>query len=151
MTDNTREQAGEHPRTWRWNEDGSAVAGTFVRLDEASTEYGQKAILVLDVDGVERSVWLFEAAVASKLREALEKRSSGDFTVGERIEIHRGAEKIESGNGRKYWPFKVIFKDEPRRSAAEILGLTSKPDAEPELSAEPSPVSAIGNDDDLPY
>jgi hypothetical protein len=141
---NEHSKPNDHPMTWRW-EDGSTVAGTYVRMDEASTDYGRKAILVLDVDGAERSVWLFDQAVASKLREQLEQRTTGDFTVGERIEIRRGTEKVESGAGRRYCPYWVLFPDAPRRSASDILGAsnTSSPaeTAEPELPAS----------DDIPF
>jgi hypothetical protein len=79
-------------------------------MDEAATDYGRSAIVVLDIDGEERSVWLFEAAFVSKFREELAKRPSGDFTAGERVEIDRGTEKVESANGRNYWPYRVRFE-----------------------------------------
>jgi hypothetical protein len=145
MTENSKSL--EHPQTWRWDEDGNTVAGTYVRMDEASTEYGRKAILVLKVDAAERSVWLFDQAVASKLREQLGQRPGGDFAEGERIEIRRGSEKVESSNGRRYWPYAVNFPDAPKRSASDILGTTNTP-AEPTTASEPElPVG----DDPLPF
>ena len=62
-------KASSHPTSWRWDTDGHAVRGTYVRMDEAATDYGRKAIVVLDVAGEERSVWLFEAATVSKFRD----------------------------------------------------------------------------------
>src|SRR5438034_1020679 len=103
------------PVTWRWDEHGHTIHGLYVRMDEAVTDYGRKAILVLDVDGEERSIWLFDSALVSKFQEQLATRATGDFTPGERILIERGAEKVESANGRRYWPYKVRFPDAPKR------------------------------------
>lgn len=133
-------KASSHPTSWRWDTDGHAVRGTYVRMDEAATDYGRKAIVVLDVAGEERSVWLFEAATVSKFRDQLAKRPSGDFTAGERVEIERGAEKIESANNRGYWPYRVRFPDAPQRSAGDIPGVGAT-SSEPELSA----------DDEIPF
>jgi hypothetical protein len=129
-----------HPASWRWDEDGTSIRGTYVRMDEAATDYGRKAIVVLTVDGQERSIWLFEAALVSKFQEEIAKRNSGDFTVGERIEIDRGGEKVESANGRKYWPYKVRFPDAPKRSAGDILGVGAAPSE-----------SELPPDDEIPF
>ena len=128
-------KTSSRPTTWRWDEHGHPIRGTYVRMDEAATDYGRSAIVVLDVDGEERSVWLFEAAIVSKFRDELAKRPSGDFTAGERVEIDRGAEKVESANGRSYWPYRVRFPDAPKRSAGDILGVGTTP-SEPELPAD---------------
>ena len=133
-------KGSSHPTSWRWDEDGHAVRGTCVRMDEAATDYGRSAIVVLDVAGEERSVWLFEAAIVSKFRDELAKRPSGDFTVGEGVEIDRGAEKVESANGRSYWPYRVRFPDAPQLSAGDILGVGTAP-SEPGLPA----------DDEIPF
>ncbi len=151
MSDDTREQAGAHPRSWLWSEDGSTITGTYVRMDTGPSDYGERAIIVLNVDGEDRSLWLNETALVAKFRDELARRTSGDFEPGERITASRGAAKVESANGRGYWPCPVTFHDAPRRSAAEILGISIKPDAEPELSAEPAPLTATGTDDGIPY
>jgi hypothetical protein len=53
------------------------VAGTYVRMSNASTDYGRKAIVVLNVDGEEHSVWLFETALVSKFKDELAERPTG--------------------------------------------------------------------------
>jgi hypothetical protein len=85
---------------------GDSVDGTFVRLERGTTRSGEpRAIAVLKVDGVERSLWLHETALRAKFRD-LQPES------GERITIAKGAEKKQSENGeRSYWPFVVEASD----------------------------------------
>src|SRR5829696_8026424 len=101
------------PRSWRWDEDGRRVEGTFVRMDRGPTEYGQRPIVVLDVGGVERSVWLNTDVVKAKFRDELVRRGGRRFDVGERLSVERAAEKKTSAAGRDYWPFWVKFPDAP--------------------------------------
>jgi hypothetical protein len=133
----TESHDSDYPRSWRWDEDGLRIAGTYVEMNEGPSEYGRRAICVLQVGGERRSLWLTQEALISKFREELERRELTDFTVGERIEVERGAEKKQSANGRGYWPFTVRFPDAPHKSAAELLG----------SSAEPADAQA----DDLPF
>ena len=116
----------DYPRSWRWDEDGLRIAGTYVEMNEGPSEYGRRAICVLEVDGERRSLWLTQEALISKFRDELERRELADFTAGERIEVERGAEKKQSANGRGYWPFAVRFPDAPHKSAAELLGTSEK-------------------------
>jgi hypothetical protein len=133
------------PATWRWDEHGRTVHGVYVRMDEAATDYGRKPIIVLDVDGEERSVWLFDTALVSKFQDQLGTRPTRDFTVGERIRIERGEEKVESAGGRRYWPYRVKFPDAPKRSASDILGV----DAPSTIEIEPD--SDASGDDEIPF
>jgi hypothetical protein len=132
----------EYPRNWRWEEDGDTLAGTFVEITEGPTSYGDKPIVVLEVDGERRSIWLFETAVQNRFADEVRKRASGDLTVGERITIVRG-EMVTSGTGRNYRAFKVRFPDRPKRKASEILGA---PTHEPE-----PPANESEDDDELPF
>lgn len=132
------DETTEFPRTWRFDEDGLRIAGIYLRMDEGPSEYGRKAICVLLVEDEERSVWLAQEALISKFRDELERRSKPDSKAGERIVIERGAEKKESANGRKYWPFRVSFPDAPQRSARDILQADDEPD-------EPA------TDDEIPF
>jgi len=93
------------PRYWDWDEDGLTAAGTYVKIDSAATQFGTKAIIVLEIDGEERSVWVNQEALRSKLGAELERRKARDFNLGERLIIRRGAEKKMSANDRNYWPF----------------------------------------------
>jgi hypothetical protein len=112
----------KYPRAWRWDEDGLTVSGTYVRVDEAATEYGLKAMLVLRVGNEEVAIWLAQA-LRSQIAKELSRRGSDDFEAGEAMTVTRGTEQKESSAGRSYWPFTVTFADAPRRAVAEILGL----------------------------
>jgi hypothetical protein len=119
------EQADEiqYPAAWIFDEDGSTVAGTFVKFDEGRTkEYGKKVICVVLVGGVERSVWLSQLALFSKFKDELESRVSKTLEPGERIVVKRGAEKVKGKNDRSYWPFVVAFPDAPERSTSDLFG-----------------------------
>jgi hypothetical protein len=117
----TTEATDAFPAYWDWKADGLTVEGTFVRMDQRPTAYGPKPILILDVDGVERSVWVNTNALRSKLAGELQRRKARNFDVGERVVIRRGAEKTTSANDRNYWPFQVKFPDGPELDAASIL------------------------------
>jgi hypothetical protein len=134
------------PRTWDWGEDGDRVEGTFVRFDEAPTRgYGYKPILILGVDGEDRTVWLFHDALLNKFREEVVRRQRGDLEAGERVEIVRAGDKVSESSGRTYTDYKVMFPDRPARSGAEILGARDKP-AENSTAEKPD-----GEDDGLPF
>jgi hypothetical protein len=119
------EQADEiqYPAAWVFDEDGSTVAGTFVKFDQGRTkEYGKKVIVVLLVGGVERSVWLSQLALFSKFKDELESRPSKTLEPGERVLVQRGGEKVKGKNDRSYWPFVVAFPDAPERSTSDLFG-----------------------------
>jgi hypothetical protein len=103
-----------------WNEDGLTVSGGYVRLDEGPSVYGLTPIVVLDVNGTERGIWLAQTALRQQFADELARRGERDFLPGERITIERGAEKMK-GTRYSYSPFSVIFADAPRRDAASIL------------------------------
>jgi hypothetical protein len=120
------EQTGEavYPAAWIFDEDGATVAGTFVKFDQGRTkEYGKKVICVLEVGGVERSVWLSQMALFSKFKDELESRPSKTLQPGERVVVQRGAEKVKGKTSdRSYWPFVVAFPDAPERSTSDLFG-----------------------------
>jgi hypothetical protein len=112
-----------YPAAWIFDEDGPTVAGAFVKFAEGRTrEYGKKVICVLDVGGVERSVWLSQMALFSKFKDELESRPSKTLEPGERVVVQRGDEKVKGKNDRSYWPFVVVFPDAPERSTADMFG-----------------------------
>jgi hypothetical protein len=126
----------DYPRSWRFDEDGLRIAGTYVEMNEGPSEYGRRAICVLQVGDEKRSLWLTQDALIAKFREELERRDLADFTTGERIVVERAAEKKQSSNGRGYWPFTVRFPDTPHKSAAELLGASAERD-EPQTDDVP--------------
>jgi hypothetical protein len=123
-TETVEAESAEYPKSWLWAEDGNLISGRFLRFDEGSTrDYGSKPIVVLDVDGQERSIWLTTSVLFNRFRDELERRASKRLEVGERIVIERSAEQVESENGRKYWPFKILFPDRPTKSEVELFDL----------------------------
>lgn len=141
--DSTQDTESPHPRSWRWDDDGRTISGTYERVDSAESEYGRRAIVVINVNGESRSLWLNETALASKFRDELASRAARDFTAGERITVTKGAKKVEGGNGRAYWPFSVVFADAPKRSAAELLGVDAPQDTAASTAGE--------GDDEVPF
>jgi hypothetical protein len=119
---NSTETKSEYPKTWSWDEDGEHLEGTFVEFGEGPTANGLQPLVVLEVDGERRSLWLFHEALRSKFRSELERRPDQDLNVGEPLIVRRREWK-ESAVGRKYRDYFVAFPEAPRRSAAEILGL----------------------------
>jgi hypothetical protein len=117
------DEATGYPETWKFGDHGDLVAGTFVRFDEGPTrEYGMRVILVLDVDGRERSVWLSQTALFNKVRDELNRRTSKTLDPGERVVVQRH-EKTTSENLREYWPFTVSFPDRPEKSTTALFDL----------------------------
>ena len=148
------DEATGYPETWKFDEHGDLVAGTFVRFDEGPTrDYGMRVILVLDVDGVERSVWLSQTALFNKVQDELNRRTSKTLEPGERVVVQRH-EKTTSENGRSYWPFAVSFPDRPVKSTNDLFELDEGPVAyetkEPTETKERAP-GDVGPDDGIPF
>jgi hypothetical protein len=146
------EAATAYPETWRFNEHGDLVAGTFVRFDEGPTrDYGMRVILVLDVDGAERSVWLSQTALFNKVKDELSRRTSKTLEPGERVVVQRH-EKTKSENGRSYWPFVVSFPDRPVKSTTDLFDLDEGPVAyEKKEKTEPPSPGDVDPDGDIPF
>jgi hypothetical protein len=149
--ENVAERGLEYPAAWKFDEDGSLVAGTFVKFDKGETkEYGSRVILVLDVDGTERAVWLSQLALFSRVRDELNRRPSKTLEPGERVVIKR-LEKKMGENGREYWPFQVLFPDRPELSTTDLFNLD-----EGHVSYEQGNLDQHGDavtlsDGDIPY
>ena len=127
-----KEQEQTYPRTLLWEEDAEdlgdhrRVSGRFVGIDEAPTKNGLKPILVLEIDGEERSVWVLHGPFLSKLTEELERRPNGEFTPGELIVIEQAKEKkIAEASGRPYTALQGLV---PRAAAALAEGHSRRPE-----------------------
>jgi hypothetical protein len=121
-----------NPRTWDWREDGAHVSGRFVRFDEAPTRgYGYKPVLIVDVDGEHRTVWLFHEALLNQFREEVIRRGTGNLEDGERIDVFQVGDKVSESTGRTYTDYKAVFPDRPKRSGVDILGARDKPVEKP--------------------
>ena len=130
----------DFPAYWDWAE--GTANGTYLRMDSGPTAFGTRAILVLEIAGVERAVWVTTDALRGKLADELRPRGARDFTAGEQITISRGAEKRASASDRLYWPFQVTFLDAPKTDAAALLSA--------EGNDEPFPPAADA-DDEFPF
>jgi hypothetical protein len=139
----------DYPRAWDWEADGSELEGAYLAIESAPTAQGKRPILVLEVNGEPRTVWLFHEALVSKFREELEERPEGDLRQGEPIVIKRG-EKKTSQNGRDYVDYRVRFPEAPKRSPLDMLGVSSAGTGEPvqENAGASSPAS---QGDDIPW
>jgi hypothetical protein len=139
-------EKSKYPETWRWEDDGDVIEGTYVELSEAHTRFDRETrpILILDVDGKRRTVWLFHTALQSRLREELEKRPGNELRVGEPIRIERLGEK-ESEDGFRYMNYRVEFAESPKRSGLEILGEAEAPVKQQQENGDGEP------DDDIPF
>jgi hypothetical protein len=122
----------DFPRNWLFDEDGLEVEGRYVEITEGTTANGPCPIVVLNVDGERRSVWLFHTAVRNRFADEVARRKDGDLTQGELVSIRRGETK-ESAGGRSYVSYAVRFPEAPKRSPKEIL-------SEPEQAPEPDDV-----------
>jgi hypothetical protein len=134
-----------YPQTWIWDEHGDVIEGTYVELSEAHTRFDgePRPILVLEVAGEKRTVWLFHTALQNQLREELLRRPDNELRVGEPIRIERLG-KQESENGFTYMNYRASFPESPKRSALNILGGSG---GRAELEGEPE--SEL--DDGIPF
>jgi hypothetical protein len=127
-TGSATEEEGDYPENWRFDEDGAEVRGKFVKFDVGQTqEYGECPIVVLNVDGEERSVWLFHTAIRSKFQKEVNRR---EIQPGEQINIKQAGEKM-GGNKRSYMNYIVAFVDAPPLDAKALFGAVSEA-ADPE-------------------
>jgi hypothetical protein len=139
----------DYPAAWIWDDDGDRVGGSFVRFDRGHTrQYGDKTIVVLNVDGVERSVWLTQTVLYGKFRDELRERPSRTIEPGERITISRRG-KVESENATgSYWGFSVVFHDKPAPETSDLFpDLDGPAAAKPEAETTEKPIE----DDGIPY
>ena len=146
MNDATRSNGlVEHPRSWYWDDDGSTVSGEYVKLGKATVsrrldanDAGERIILILNVAGEPRSIWVLNEILKDKLRMQLRLRPKCNFESGERLTITRSAEKFEAASGHNYWRWKVDFEHEVTESPRELFGLDKPEPARP--PGEPEPV-----------
>jgi hypothetical protein len=136
-------QDQDFPRGWRFDEDGLEVEGRYVKADVGRTANGSAPIIVLDVDGEERSVWCFHTALRNRIADELATRVAGDFNPGELILIRQG-EKKTGANDRAYVSYTVRFPEAPKRNARAIF--KADPIDEPPTAVESGP-----DEGDIPF
>jgi hypothetical protein len=140
---------GPYPRAWRFDEGGAEIAGSYVRIDRAHTSSGACSVLVLDVDGEERGIFLFHEALRSRLAQELQRRGASDFERGEPIVVEQLGWR-ESAAGRRYRSYRVEFRAAPLPSAADLL---SAPVAsfEERPAVERGTTAAATDEDEIPF
>jgi len=138
----------EYPQSWIFDDDGDLIEGRFLRFEEGRTkEYGPKVILILDVGGAERGLWLTQTVLFNRMRDELESRANKRLEPGERIVVKRLEKKYGAGD-REYWRFSTLFPDRPEKTTSELFGLDEGPVAYEETKEPGS--AQLGADDDLP-
>jgi hypothetical protein len=152
----TTSNTATYPKRWVFDKgdqgkadwlDGSPVDGQFVRFEQGRAgEYGQKPIAILEVDGVERSVWLLHDALYNRFRDELQRRSMPKLVLGERIVIEKHKEKTRSKNDRDYQGYDVYFPDAPAPSEEQLFKIDSASADESTLPTEESTP-----DEDIPF
>jgi hypothetical protein len=147
----TVDEAADYPETWKFNEHGDRVAGGFVRFEQGQTkEFGPRVLMILDVNGVERTVWLSQTALHGRVRDELNRRPSKRLEPGERVVIKR-LEKKMGESGREYWAFQVLFPDRPELEPSDLFDLDEGiVRYEKEKPAEPVQ-GDVGPDGDIPF
>lgn len=135
-----------YPPAWRFGEEGDIVEAAFVRFTTGPTkDYGRKPIVVLNIDGAERSVWLLHDVLFQAFRRELQTRPSKTLEQDESISIRLLGKKQNEEKTRSYTDYRTTFHDSPEESTESIFGL----DDEQEGGPEPSSESA--QDDGVPF
>jgi hypothetical protein len=58
------------PPSWRPEQEGDAISGAFLRLEQGMTTFGPSPIVILGTPDGERSVWLFAESIKSAFMRA---------------------------------------------------------------------------------
>jgi hypothetical protein len=140
----------EFPRNWRFDEDGLELVGLYVRSDEGQTANGPCPILILEIDGEERTVWCFHTALRRRIADEVARRPSGDLKKGERVVIRQGEKKTTAEGGREYISYFTRFPDAPKRAARDIFK-SDNIDAPPTTYDDEPARQSPGDGDDIPF
>ena len=120
---------------------GDDVTGQFERLERGHTRDGEeRAIAIIAVEGVERSLWLHEAALRAQFKELRPE-------PGETVRIRKGAAKKHGVNGFDYWPCRVTAPDRPAETPDWDSPLLA---GDGETQKQPPPPSDVPSDFDAP-
>ena len=140
-------EAPEYPRWWDWDEDGLLVEGTFVRAGTGYTQMGQRPFVVLNVEGVDRTVWLHHEVLRNQFAREVHRRPDRTIHVGETVRIWQLEPRESMSNaGRSYTDYRVEFPDGPEATQADIFGMPPEAAVVEHPSGDGAPV-----DDDIPY
>lgn len=137
------------PESWRPENPGDTIYGTFLRLEEGPSQYaGPTPIVVIaekDTDGVERSIWLFGNVIRTQFLKA---RPQPGEMIAVRFLGKRKAKNPQPGTSGEYNDWKVAVD----RPAAQVKvdwgtvgGSSVNPSAAGTLELQPDP------DEDIPF
>src|SRR5262245_16223515 len=99
------QSSNDFPEFWEWEKDGSDVDGTYVAFTSIPTKmYGEKPAVILHVGKADRTIPLWETALSNRFRDEVKRRPDKELAAGERVIIHRSAEKKKSADGYGYYP-----------------------------------------------
>lgn len=106
------------PESWKFQEDGPRVVGKLLNADSANTKHGPVPILILQVEGKPRSVWLMHTAIRNKVKRAFE---NGSLQFGDYVGIqHLG--KSVSNEGTEYENYDLRIVPTGERSNFGVFG-----------------------------
>jgi hypothetical protein len=131
----------------------STFEAVFGHFTIGTTDGGEAPIAVIEIDGQERSLWLWQTALRNQFRRLRPKK-------GERLLVKIAGEKVKSGNGRAYWPdtasapdrpVEVIGPDHPLFAGDEVEdGVAGDEDTEQALFAERDERDGVVDDHGTP-
>jgi hypothetical protein len=141
--------APEYPSWWDWDKDGKSTEGAFVRAGTGYTQMGPRPFVVLDVDSVERTVWLHHEVLRNWFSREVHRRPDRTIHAGETIRIWQlEPRESQSNAGRAYTDYRVEFPDGPELSQADIFGA---PPEDPRQELEHTAVGGGVPDNDIPF
>jgi len=112
--------AAGFPETWIATKEGDVIAGKFLRLETAATEYGIQPLIVLETeDGSERSVWLLHEALRSQFNR-IRPQTGDNIAV-----LYLGKQKVKNktaGRADSYHNWRVTSDKATTEAGWDILG-----------------------------
>jgi len=99
------EASKDYPESWIPEDEGDSIAGIFSGLDKGRTSFGPAWIVVLNVGGTMRSVWLLHEALKSQFLQA--KPVEGELVAV----LYRGRRKAKNpipGRSETYHDYRVV-------------------------------------------
>jgi hypothetical protein len=133
-----------------WDEDGDLLAGTFVKADRAPTRYGPRTVVVLDVDGEQRSVWLLNEALFNQFKKEIQSRPDRKLTLSERVVVQRLGTRESQSTGHNYVDFRAHFPDRPQPTLEQLWGDDVNA-GQPKATVDQPKAGDAGPDSDIPF
>ena len=105
---------------------------------------------MLDVDGVERTVWLHHDVLRNQFAREVHRRPDKMIHRGETVRIWQlEPRESQSNAGRSYTNYRVEFPEGPESTQADIFG--APPEASTAAGGRGAAVGGGLPDDDIPF